>query len=139
MKSLWKWFFVTFTLVMCLDILFDIGKWALGRYTEIIPWLSILMIIGFSALLAGTVEMIHHLRRTEEKHYQQYLHHKVKVWVTGKQKGEHWKSSLCPGCEFFAPDSPGNCLIESVVHTTSRDNHLVLVVWECPKFKRRKL
>lgn len=137
MKAI-KWFILTFSAIMLLDIAFDCGKWALGRYTMVSPLVSILMIVGFSALLACIVELIYRARRRQERQYEQYLHHKAKVWVAKSQKGNHWRSSLCPNCEYFSPDTLNNCLIESVVHTTSRDNHLVLVVWECPKFKKRR-
>ena len=136
MKAI-KWIILTFSVVLFLDITFDLGKWALGRYTVISPFLSVLVIVGFSAILACSVEGIHAVRRRGEKRYEQYLHHKTKVWVAKDQKGQHWHSSLCPNCDFFDPDSPNNCLIESVVHVTSRDNHPVLVVWECSKFRKR--
>ena len=131
------WFLVTFVSVLSIDIIFDCGKWALGRYTEIVPGLSIAIIVGFSACLALMVELIHRKRRSVEKHYEQYLHHKARVWVEGGQRGKHWQASLCPQCTFFLPDTPDNCLIESVVHTTSRQNKAVLVIWECPKFRQK--
>lgn len=137
MKAI-KWIALTFSVVLLLDVLFDLGKWALGRYTEASPALSVLVIVGFSALLACAVEFVHMIRRRGEKRYEQYLHHKTKVWVAKDQKGHHWRSSLCPNCQFYDPDTPSNCLMESLVHVTSRDNHLVLVVWECPKFKRKE-
>ncbi len=129
-------FIITFSAVLILDALFDSGKWAIGRYTDISSGLSILMIVAFSAALASAVEAIHAVRRRRDKEHEQYLHHKARVWVFKGQKGSHWKSSLCPDCDHFSPDDFGHCLIESVVHTICRDNHLVLVVWECPKFKK---
>jgi len=137
MKTI-KWIALTFSVVLFLDIFFDLGKWALGRYTGASPLLSVLVIVGFSALLACSVEGIHAIRRRAQKRYEQYLHHKTKVWVAKDQKGRHWHSSLCPYCEFFSPDTSMNCLMESLVHVTSRDNHLTLVIWECPKFKRSR-
>lgn len=131
-----RWFLITFTTIMLLDITFDIGKWALGRYSEAKPWASILMIVGFSFLLALAVEYIHRRRSKEERRYEQYLHHKVKVWVPTAQKGKHWESSLCSDCKNFQPDTPDNCLIETVIHTWDRENHIVSVVWECPKFAK---
>lgn len=132
-----RWFALTFSTIMVLDIIFDCGKWALGRYTVVSPLISALTIVGFSALLAAIVEVIHTVRRRRERQYEQYLHHKAKVWVACDQKSHHWDSSLCPDCASFFPDTMHNCLIESVVHTMNRDNHLVSVIWECPKFKRR--
>ena len=132
-----KWFFITFLTVMLLDAFFDCWKWALGRYSAISPLLSVLVIVGSSALLASVVEIIHKVRRIRERCLEQYLHHKAKVWVRKGQKGNHRKASLCTDCAFFEPDSASNCLIESVVHVTSRDNHLALVVWECPKFEAK--
>lgn len=131
-----KWFILTFSTVMLIDVVFDLGKWALGRFTEVNTPISILMIIGSSLVLASSVEVIHQLRRHREKQYEQYLHHKARVWVARDQKGQHRRSALCPVCEFSLPDTSENCLIESVVHTVSRDNHLVLVIWECPKFRK---
>jgi hypothetical protein len=138
MKTI-KWLALIFSTIMLLDIAFDFGKWALGRYTEVPFFVSALMIVGFSAILATVVELIHRVRRKQERHYEQYTHHKVKVWVSKEQKGRHWRSSICSDCEYFLPDTSDNCLIESVVHITCRDNHLVLNVWECPNFKKKKV
>ena len=132
-----KWVFLTFFTVMFLDTLFDLGKWGLGRYTTVPVFISIFTIVSCSAVLAGAVELIHKIRRDRAKRHEQYIHHKTKVWVLKGQKGNHWKSSLCPECVLFLPDTLNNCLIESTVHITSRDNHLALVVWECHRFKRK--
>ncbi len=129
-----KWALITFFTVMFLDVCFDFGKWGLGRYTTVPTFISIFAIVSFSAVLAGAVELIHKIRRNKDKRHEQYIHHKAKVWVTKGQKGNHWKSSLCPECALYLPDTLDNCLIESTVHITSRDNHLALVVWECQGF-----
>jgi hypothetical protein len=133
----YSWMLTIFSTVMILDVVFDLGKWWLGRYTIITPSLSVITIISFSAILALVVEFIHRKRFKKEKQYEQYLHHKVKVFVEKSKKGKHWESSLCPDCIYFLPDTPNNCLIESVIHTVNRDNNLVSVVWECPKFERK--
>ena len=131
------WMLTIFSSVMILDVLFDLGKWGLGRYTVVTPTLSITTIVVFSAILALVVELIHRRRSKEERRYEQYLHHKAKVYVKKAQKGKHWDSSLCTDCAFFLPDTSDNCLIESIIHTVNRDNNLVSVIWECPKFARR--
>lgn len=132
------WMLTVFSSIMLLDVLFDLGKWALGRYTEVMPFLSIATIVIFSAILALVVEFLHRVRSRQVKRYEQYLHHKAKVYVKKAQKGKHWDSSLCPDCELFLPDTPDNCLIESTTHTMDRDNNLVSVIWECPKFVKKK-
>lgn len=124
---------LTFSAIVILDVSFDIGKWALGRYTGVPMWLSVVMIIGFSALLAVIIELIHRHRRAGERHYEQYLHHEVKVWVETGKKGEHWKESLCPQCAMFAQ----NCVIAGDIHRRSKEKDVVLVVWECPMFKKQ--
>ncbi len=132
-----KWIALTFFVVVVLDLVSDFGKWALGRYTAVPLPVSFLLIVVSSVILACVVEVIHRVRSRQERQYEQYFHHKAKVWVAVDQKGGHWHSSLCPDCMHFSPDNLGNCLIESVVHTTGRDNHLVLVIWECPKFRAK--
>lgn len=137
MKSRGKhwWFLATFITVASVDSTFDFGKWLIGRYTTISVFVSILLLVGFSFLLAGIVEVIHRRRAAQERHIEQYIHHKVKVSVHKGDIGNHWGHSLCPECKFFKPDTKENCLIETTVHTTCRLNHLVLVIWECPKFQ----
>lgn len=133
-----KWFIITFLAIVLLDTIFDSGKWAIGRYTEVSSFFSIIILILFSCILAGIIELIHRRRRHSEKREEQYYHHRTKVWVWKGHKGNHWDQSLCPDCIYFKPDTLDNCLIESTVHTTDRLNHTVSVVWECPKFTRSK-
>lgn len=135
MRTNTKWVILTFFIIVGVDVILDCGKWALGRHTVVSTFISIFTIVGFSAALACIVEFIHKIRRRRERQHEQYVHHKAKVWVVKGQKGNHWRSSLCPDCQNFYPDSPDNCLIESTVHITSRDNNLTLVIWECPDFK----
>lgn len=128
------WIVITFLIIVVIDSSFDFGKWAIGRYTEISVVISVILLISFSALLAFIVEMIHHFRRIQERRYEQYYHHKIRVWVRNGQKGKHHESSLCPECELFKPDTADNCHIESTIHTLARLNHQAIVIWECPQF-----
>lgn len=130
------WIVITFIIIVLVDSTFDLGKWAIGRYTEISPTISIILLVSFSALLAFIIELIHRYRRVRERRCEQYYHHKIRVWVRKGQKGNHNESSLCPDCGLFKPDTADNCHIESAIHTLARLNHQALVVWECPQFKK---
>lgn len=132
------WFMITFAAIVVLDSTLDFGKWAVGRYTQIGLISSMLLLIGFSILLALIIEFIHRRRRWQEKRCEQYSHHKIRVWVRKGQKGKHDEVSLCPECQLFKPDTSDNCLIETTIHTLARLNHVALVVWECPTFKGTK-
>lgn len=132
------WIIAVFLTIVILDSTFDFGKWAIGRYTEVSLTLSVSLLVAFSAILAGIVEVIHRQRRIREQRIEQYLHHKIRVWVRSGQKGAHEKSSLCPECRLFKPDTPDNCLTESAIHTLARLNAVALVVWECPRFSKEQ-
>jgi hypothetical protein len=130
-----KYLLLTFITVILLDGTFDITKWAIGRYTEISPAMSICMILGFSALMALAVEYIHRYRAKRERRYEQYIHHGHWVWVRRDIKGKHWEPTICLDCAKYRPDTHENCPIAEDLFGHCKEYHLALAVFECPMFK----
>jgi len=67
-----------------------------------------------------------------------YIHHDVPVHVRSDLKGKHREHCLCYSCNRFKPDSKENCRIAKEVYAVCVREHVVLPVWECPKFETIK-
>ena len=67
-----------------------------------------------------------------------YIHNKKKVFVDVMLKGKHRYHCLCYNCKSFRPGRKDNCPIASMIDSLNKLQALVLVTWECPKFKEGK-
>jgi len=129
--------FLIFFIIVVSDILLDFGKWAIGRYTEVTPTISILILILGSCIIAVISRYVSELKGV--KKFIEYLHHGKKTWTRQDMKDNHWDYMICPDCvDFEIKKEHNNCSISSEVHKLCVKHHLVLSVWECPKFKNKK-
>lgn len=128
------WMALTFSVVMVVHWIFDMMKWAIGRYTETGFWASFGVMVVFSLLLTLLVEALHRWRSSKEMCYEEYVHHGHKVWVRHDLKGKHWHPTICGDCDLFRPNSMENCAIAQQLFELCKRHHIVLATWECPKF-----
>lgn len=71
--------------------------------------------------------------------YEQYEHHGNVVWVRWTLRGRHRECCLCFACsKFFPSDVKKNCKIAQKIYSLCVEKALVLPVWECPEFARKK-
>jgi len=72
--------------------------------------------------------------------FEEYEHHRKKVWVRTELKGKHRTHCLCYSCARFDPnDVPEKkCRIANLVYAVCLAEDLTLPVWECPKFLLRR-
>ena len=129
---------LTFVIILVLHNIFDVGKWAIGRYTDIGAWLSIGIMLLFSLVFTVVMEAIHRWRSARERRYVQYVHHGVKVWVRLDLKGKHWDPTLCADCRLYKPDTDENCAVAERTFQLCKDCNLVLALWECPAFEPKR-
>lgn len=134
----WRWVVGTFIFIVILDSVIDMGKWAVGRYTEAGILLSYVVLLTGSAALALVFEFIHRWRRRLERQYEQYDHHGALVWVRKDLKGKHWDPTMCLDCCRFFPHTEHNCILAERLFQVCQDWHIVIAVWECPQFDEGK-
>ena len=66
---------------------------------------------------------------------EQYEHYGKKVFVQQDLKGKHRDYCLCFKCKKLdVEDIDKNCPIAKKIFSICIDEHLVLVIWECPQF-----
>ncbi len=126
--------FLIFLVIVIADTLLDFGKWAIGRYTEVTPIVSVAVLIFGSCLIAIISRYVSELKGI--KAFLAYHHHGKMCWTREDMKGKHWDYMVCPDCiDFEIQDGDANkCPISAEVHELCLRHHLVLSVWECPKF-----
>ncbi len=132
-----RWMLLTFAIILVLHNVFDLGKWAIGRYTDIGALLSVAIMLAFSLVFTMAMEVIHRWRSSRERRFVQYVHHGVKVWVRLDLKGHHWDPTLCKDCRLYRPDTDQNCPIAQRTFELCKECNLVLALWECPVFEAR--
>lgn len=129
--------FLIFIVIIVSDILLDFGKWSIGRYTEVTPFISLLILVFGSCVLAVITKHVSELK--EVKKFIEYIHHGEKCWTRKDMKDNHWDYMICPDCTDFEirEGDDNKCFISSKVHELCMEHHLVLNVWECPNFKKK--
>ena len=76
----------------------------------------------------------------EEKEYEQYDHHGNKVWVRSDLKGKHWDYCLCASCtRLNIKNHTENCVIANMLYSICVEQDLVIPVWECAEFTKRRV
>jgi len=128
--------FIIFFIVVVADILLDFGKWAIGRYTEITPFISFVILIFGSCIIAVISNYVSSFK--EVKKFISYLHHKNMCWTRKDMKSKHWDNMLCTDCSEFKIriGKPNKCHISAKIFELCVEQCLILNVWECPKFKK---
>ena len=72
----------------------------------------------------------------------QYTHHGVIVWVDLDLVGQHKKFCLCHICSSLVLEqdtTKQNCSIAQELFEINKKYNILTPVWECPKFKFKKL
>jgi hypothetical protein len=130
--------FIIFFIIVVSDILLDFGKWSIGRYTEVTTTISIMILIFGSCIIAIISKHISELKGV--KKFIEYLHHGKMCWTREDMKDKHWNYMICPDCIDFEIQKGDNnrCYISAEVHELCLKYNLVLSVWECPIFKKKK-
>ncbi len=73
------------------------------------------------------------------KIFEKYKHHGNEVFVRKDLKGKHRDFCLCFRCKNFNIDvREENCYIANIIYDTCVKYKLVLPVWECPVFEKKK-